>query len=265
MHWKFECQLFIYLCKYASYPMLLCIFNIREPRPHWFIQNMCVQMLCESWKTRFSLVNSNTINKTLNFWTWQVNLFRTVMQCKSDVLKGLHHLFSYFFSYWRHKVCHYRNALLANNGNSLRPYWLCIVLPVPALQWDWLWLWASPADPSELSRGHHRGERRQDKGAQRGRTESGLVGATPWQFNELLKKNICIFRSKAVNGEFNWLTENWNFYVFLTQNTQTTIKLFQECCPHSTDRVVLVGGKPERVIECIKVILELVSEVSLQP
>lgn len=47
-----------------------------------------------------------------------------------------------------------------------------------------------------------------------------------------------------------------------TQNTQTTIKLFQECCPHSTDRVVLVGGKPKRVIECIKVILELVSEVS---
>lgn len=53
--------------------------------------------------------------------------------------------------------------------------------------------------------------------------------------------------------------------VSVCQNTQTTIKLFQECCPHSTDRVVLVGGKPERVIECIKVILELVSEVSLQP
>ncbi|MBN3280082.1 HNRPK protein, partial [Polyodon spathula] len=43
-------------------------------------------------------------------------------------------------------------------------------------------------------------------------------------------------------------------------NTQTTIKLFQECCPHSTDRVVLVGGKPDRVVECIKVILELISE-----
>ncbi|KAF3848651.1 hypothetical protein F7725_015147 [Dissostichus mawsoni] len=38
----------------------------------------------------------------------------------------------------------------------------------------------------------------------------------------------------------------------LRENTQTTIKLFQECCPHSTDRVVLVGGKPERVVECIK-------------
>ncbi|EDL06872.1 mCG121849, isoform CRA_c, partial [Mus musculus] len=30
----------------------------------------------------------------------------------------------------------------------------------------------------------------------------------------------------------------------LRENTQTTIKLFQECCPHSTVRVVLIGGKP---------------------
>ncbi|KAJ8347156.1 hypothetical protein SKAU_G00285570 [Synaphobranchus kaupii] len=50
----------------------------------------------------------------------------------------------------------------------------------------------------------------------------------------------------------------------LRENTQTTIKLFQECCPQSTDRVVLVGGKPERVVECIKVILELVSEAPIK-
>ncbi|XP_056288622.1 heterogeneous nuclear ribonucleoprotein K, like isoform X3 [Pseudoliparis swirei] len=50
----------------------------------------------------------------------------------------------------------------------------------------------------------------------------------------------------------------------LRENTQTTIKLFQECCPHSTDRVVLVGGKPERVVECIKVILALVSEAPIK-
>ncbi|KAL3041237.1 hypothetical protein OYC64_019440 [Pagothenia borchgrevinki] len=50
----------------------------------------------------------------------------------------------------------------------------------------------------------------------------------------------------------------------LRENTQTTIKLFQECCPHSTDRVVLVGGKPERVVECIKVILELVAEAPIK-
>ncbi|NXW83939.1 HNRPK protein, partial [Alopecoenas beccarii] len=46
----------------------------------------------------------------------------------------------------------------------------------------------------------------------------------------------------------------------LRENTQTTIKLFQECCPHSTDRVVLIGGKPDRVVECIKIILDLISE-----
>ncbi|CAL8278935.1 unnamed protein product [Merluccius merluccius] len=50
----------------------------------------------------------------------------------------------------------------------------------------------------------------------------------------------------------------------LRENTETSIKLFQECCPHSTDRVVLVGGKPERVVECIKVIMELVSEAPVK-
>uniref|UniRef100_A0A673WES7 Heterogeneous nuclear ribonucleoprotein K n=1 Tax=Salmo trutta TaxID=8032 RepID=A0A673WES7_SALTR len=50
----------------------------------------------------------------------------------------------------------------------------------------------------------------------------------------------------------------------LRENTQTTIKLFQECCPQSTDRVVLVGGKPDRVVECIKVILDLVSEAPIK-
>uniref|UniRef100_A0A8C9WSL0 Heterogeneous nuclear ribonucleoprotein K n=1 Tax=Scleropages formosus TaxID=113540 RepID=A0A8C9WSL0_SCLFO len=50
----------------------------------------------------------------------------------------------------------------------------------------------------------------------------------------------------------------------LRENTQTTIKLFQECCPHSTDRVVLVGGKPERVVECIKIMLELIAEAPIK-
>uniref|UniRef100_A0A3B3QDE2 Heterogeneous nuclear ribonucleoprotein K n=1 Tax=Paramormyrops kingsleyae TaxID=1676925 RepID=A0A3B3QDE2_9TELE len=50
----------------------------------------------------------------------------------------------------------------------------------------------------------------------------------------------------------------------LRENTQTTIKLFQECCPHSTDRVVLVGGKPDRVVECIKIMLELIAEAPIK-
>uniref|UniRef100_A0A8D2G1P1 Heterogeneous nuclear ribonucleoprotein K n=1 Tax=Theropithecus gelada TaxID=9565 RepID=A0A8D2G1P1_THEGE len=43
----------------------------------------------------------------------------------------------------------------------------------------------------------------------------------------------------------------------LRENPQTTIKLFQECCPYSTDRVVLIGGKSDRVVECIKISLIL--------
>ncbi|XP_056319028.1 heterogeneous nuclear ribonucleoprotein K isoform X2 [Danio aesculapii] len=50
----------------------------------------------------------------------------------------------------------------------------------------------------------------------------------------------------------------------LRDSTQTTIKLFQECCPQSTDRVVLVGGKAERVVQCIKTMLELIVEAPIK-
>uniref|UniRef100_A0A8C1T143 Heterogeneous nuclear ribonucleoprotein K n=1 Tax=Cyprinus carpio TaxID=7962 RepID=A0A8C1T143_CYPCA len=50
----------------------------------------------------------------------------------------------------------------------------------------------------------------------------------------------------------------------LRESTQTTIKLFQECCPQSTDRVVLVGGKAERVVQCIKTMLELIVEAPIK-
>ncbi|XP_016102824.1 heterogeneous nuclear ribonucleoprotein K-like isoform X1 [Sinocyclocheilus grahami] len=50
----------------------------------------------------------------------------------------------------------------------------------------------------------------------------------------------------------------------LRESTQTTIKLFQECCPQSTDRVVLVGGKAERVVQCIKTMMELIVEAPIK-
>ncbi|XP_034026338.1 heterogeneous nuclear ribonucleoprotein K [Thalassophryne amazonica] len=50
----------------------------------------------------------------------------------------------------------------------------------------------------------------------------------------------------------------------LRENTKTSIKLFQECCPQSTDRVVLVGGKTERVVECIKTMLELIADAPVK-
>lgn len=50
----------------------------------------------------------------------------------------------------------------------------------------------------------------------------------------------------------------------LRETTKTSIKLFQECCPQSTDRVVLVGGKTERVVECIKTMLDLIAEAPIK-
>ncbi|XP_067269168.1 heterogeneous nuclear ribonucleoprotein K isoform X4 [Pseudorasbora parva] len=50
----------------------------------------------------------------------------------------------------------------------------------------------------------------------------------------------------------------------LRESTQTTIKLFQECCPQSTDRVVLVGGKADRVVQCIRTMLELIVEAPIK-
>ncbi|KAJ1083658.1 hypothetical protein NDU88_003813 [Pleurodeles waltl] len=50
----------------------------------------------------------------------------------------------------------------------------------------------------------------------------------------------------------------------LRESTQTTLTVFRECCPHSTDRVVLIGGKRERVIEGVKVILDLISETPIK-
>uniref|UniRef100_UPI00358EBF92 heterogeneous nuclear ribonucleoprotein K isoform X2 n=1 Tax=Myxine glutinosa TaxID=7769 RepID=UPI00358EBF92 len=41
----------------------------------------------------------------------------------------------------------------------------------------------------------------------------------------------------------------------LRERTSTTIKVFQECCPRSTDRVVLIGGTPDNVVECVKSIM----------
>jgi len=50
----------------------------------------------------------------------------------------------------------------------------------------------------------------------------------------------------------------------LQENTQTAIKLFQECYPHSTDTVGLIRGKPDRIVECIKIILDHISESSIK-
>ncbi|KAJ1083655.1 hypothetical protein NDU88_003810 [Pleurodeles waltl] len=46
----------------------------------------------------------------------------------------------------------------------------------------------------------------------------------------------------------------------LKESTQTSVMVFRECCPHSTDRVVLIGGKADKIVECVNVILDIISE-----
>ncbi|XP_039273146.1 heterogeneous nuclear ribonucleoprotein K-like [Styela clava] len=43
----------------------------------------------------------------------------------------------------------------------------------------------------------------------------------------------------------------------LREKTGAVIKVHQECCPNSTDRVCQVSGKPDVVSDCIKLILDL--------
>lgn len=95
-----------------------------------------------------------------------------------------------------------------------------------------------------------------------------------FKFHVITQEQACRFKWVGTWLSFDFFLKCFNGFMklfkiyliildffFLLQNTQTTIKLFQECCPHSTDRVVLIGGKPDRVVECIKIILDLISEV----
>ncbi|XP_074650201.1 heterogeneous nuclear ribonucleoprotein K-like [Tubulanus polymorphus] len=43
----------------------------------------------------------------------------------------------------------------------------------------------------------------------------------------------------------------------LREQTNTKIKVFSECCPDSTERVILIGNKPVDVVNCIGTIIEL--------
>uniref|UniRef100_A0A2R9B3X2 Heterogeneous nuclear ribonucleoprotein K n=1 Tax=Pan paniscus TaxID=9597 RepID=A0A2R9B3X2_PANPA len=52
----------------------------------------------------------------------------------------------------------------------------------------------------------------------------------------------------------------WELKLLIYQSLAGGILGSKECCSHPTDRVVLIGGKPNRVVECIKIILDLISE-----
>lgn len=43
----------------------------------------------------------------------------------------------------------------------------------------------------------------------------------------------------------------------LRERTGAQIKVYSQCCPESTERVVAIGGKPKIVVDCIETIHDL--------
>ena len=50
----------------------------------------------------------------------------------------------------------------------------------------------------------------------------------------------------------------------LREETKTNIKVFSQCCPGSTDRVVQISGKAEAVVDTIQRVLELAAESGIK-
>jgi len=50
----------------------------------------------------------------------------------------------------------------------------------------------------------------------------------------------------------------------LREETKTNIKVFSQCCPMSTDRVVQISGKAEQVVDTIQRVLELAAESGIK-
>ena len=50
---------------------------------------------------------------------------------------------------------------------------------------------------------------------------------------------------------------------FCVQETGANIKVYSQCCPQSTERVVQLCGKPETITNCIASIYELLQSVGI--
>lgn len=49
----------------------------------------------------------------------------------------------------------------------------------------------------------------------------------------------------------------------LLQKTGARIKIYSHCCPHSTDRLISICGKPTTCIECIRELIATIKTVSV--
>jgi len=50
----------------------------------------------------------------------------------------------------------------------------------------------------------------------------------------------------------------------LRESTGTALKVFGECCPRSTDRVVVIGGESEKVLTALREVLKVLDEVPIR-
>lgn len=48
----------------------------------------------------------------------------------------------------------------------------------------------------------------------------------------------------------------------LFQKTGSQIKIFSNCCPYSTERIVQITGYPKVVVDCVKEICQVISTVN---
>lgn len=55
-----------------------------------------------------------------------------------------------------------------------------------------------------------------------------------------------------------------NVIIIFFQKTGARIKIFSNCAPQSTDRIIQIVGKPSKCIDSIREIVTLIKTVSVQ-
>lgn len=55
----------------------------------------------------------------------------------------------------------------------------------------------------------------------------------------------------------------FNYIRSVLQKTGARIKIYSHCCPHSTDRLISICGKPTTCIECIRELIATIKTVSV--
>ena len=51
----------------------------------------------------------------------------------------------------------------------------------------------------------------------------------------------------------------------MLQDSGAHIKVYVQCCPYSTERVIQVSGQQQQVVNCVRMIMEDLAEVYILP